>query len=509
MIRRLQALLVSLSMLFCMASTFASEEGLGSEDYTYVMMNIPYGDFYSSESVDEYYDAVSTATTTKFAGTTGLAKGTYNDGTDICGVVYPVAINTAVYEELKSSTLTENDDYYISEVLDSEPAAYKVVSYADEKYTFSAVTGATGDSSTLSLGEASTSSSYGDYMFELAGVLTADSVTIGETTGITIGGIILTDSDGKTYGMGMLENLWIGTRVTNAEIAISVPEGNGKTNHGGQAFKTFNLNGKTITSVKLITDVGIYTIEGNLTLPEYYSGEEETTAEITDATTLKISVPSAFTNPKVSVYYTSGRTSYYVAQDAEITDGTVALDGVLETETKYTVSISSDNYAPKTLSVTYGTPVSELMTDAQKETLNELIATGSVLVSGDASLTQLAAHIAEAETLLANEEATADEADELIGELEELIGLAPNNVKGITALYDNGAISYTVDYVSTDGNNLYVAIYDGSGTLVYISKESENTFTPSETGTYTIKAMLWNDMQPKCMAVETTVEYTE
>ncbi|MCD8222522.1 MAG: hypothetical protein LUD07_10170, partial [Clostridiales bacterium] len=111
------------------------------QDDVYVMMNIPYGDFYESEDVDYYFDVVSTATESKFLGTTGLAKGTYNDGTDILGVVYPVFISGEDYEALSDVVLSENDNYYIAEVLEEEPAAYKTLTYADGTYSFSEATG--------------------------------------------------------------------------------------------------------------------------------------------------------------------------------------------------------------------------------------------------------------------------------------------------------------------------------------------------------------------------------
>lgn len=57
-------------------------------------MNVPYTDFYAAYNltdkavwqVENGLDAVSTATTNKFKGTTGLAKGTYNNGKYIMGV---------------------------------------------------------------------------------------------------------------------------------------------------------------------------------------------------------------------------------------------------------------------------------------------------------------------------------------------------------------------------------------------------------------------------------------
>ena len=56
-------------------------------------MNVPYTDFYAAYNltdkavwqVENGLDAVFPATTNKFKGTTGLAKGTYNNGKYIMG----------------------------------------------------------------------------------------------------------------------------------------------------------------------------------------------------------------------------------------------------------------------------------------------------------------------------------------------------------------------------------------------------------------------------------------
>ena len=69
-------------------------------------MNVPYTDLYAAYDltdkavwqVEEGLDAVSTATTNKFKGTTGLAKGTYNNGKFIMGVTMAVAVPEGTYE---------------------------------------------------------------------------------------------------------------------------------------------------------------------------------------------------------------------------------------------------------------------------------------------------------------------------------------------------------------------------------------------------------------------------
>ena len=406
-----------------------------AEGVKYVVMNVPYTDFYRAMGMEEnYYDAVSTATTTKFKGTDGLAKGTYNDGTDILGVTYPVALSETDYQAMSQSQKTEGESYYFKDY-EGTPASYMTMTSNEGKYSFSADTVKENSADGLSVGNFSTTSSYGDYQIDLVGVLPQGAneepgAVIGELMNLSISGVILTTDDGKSYGMGMLENIWVGTRVQNVEVAWSVPEGNGLSNHGGVKFKTFDTNGKTLKEVKVITDQGIYTIACEQKLTPYYTGGETVTAEIADATTLNISVPADFQDAKVTVSYRQERTTIYVAENASITDGKVALEGVPETETQYTVTVSSSNYAAKSVNVTYGTSASDEgtgITDDQKTKLNEYITTGTALVEANPALTLLASHIQEAKELLNKQDATSAEAQELIGELGELIEEAQKN----------------------------------------------------------------------------------
>ena len=67
-------------------------------DYSYVLMNIPYDEFYKAELNENApaVDAVSSATMNKTRS--GLAAGSYHvnaDGSDITGVIYPVRVKTS------------------------------------------------------------------------------------------------------------------------------------------------------------------------------------------------------------------------------------------------------------------------------------------------------------------------------------------------------------------------------------------------------------------------------
>lgn len=423
----------------------------------YVTMNIPYRDFYEALGVqvdnkDYCYDAVTTATTRFFWSGSGVSKGTYchveKDAEDyvtggqILGVTYPVAISAEAYAELSQIQKTAEDPYYFTDCTET-PDSYMTLTYNKGTYSFSADTIKENSAKGLEVINFTTESDYGDYQFELQGLYTQKTVEgsdtaipgviIGDKTNLSISGIILTTDDGKHYGMGMLENNWVGTRREWVEVAWSVPEGNGLTNHGGAPFKTFDTNGKTLTEVKVITDQGLYAIGCNQPMAAFYSGAEPVEAKIADPQTLQISVPSAFQNPKVTVSYKSGRNVVNVAENAAITNNTVALDGILEAETAYSVKVASDNYPTKIIKVTYGTPAGSAgITDTQKTKLNTYISLGTALVNVDSDLSILNSHVQEAIELLAKEDATSAEAEELIGELEELIKEAQQKYPDVT-----------------------------------------------------------------------------
>lgn len=334
-------------------------------DTLYVRMNLPYADFYAAEGiapVGEQVDVISTATTSKFLGTNGLAAGTYNDGTNISGVVYPVALSLEDYNAVKELAV-ENGDYAIVGVV-SDPAAYMQAAVADGKISFELVA-EDKDSSGLSVGNFTTTSSYGSYQIDLTGVTPGSSIN-GED--LTIAGVILTTSDDETYAMYMLENIWVGTRVENVELAWSVLGAHEVyKNHGnGPAFYQYDMNGKTLTNVKIITDIGVYSIDCDLELTPYYEGE--ISAEATGATAVAVSgLPVDLEHGKVSVYYTegSGRNmkKIYLVENADLIDGSVTLAEAMEEGKEYTVYVTSDNYAQMTTTVTYTAPTAPGTTD--------------------------------------------------------------------------------------------------------------------------------------------------
>ena len=392
----------------------------------YATMNVPYTDFYAAYNltdkavwqVEDGLDAVSTATTNKFKGTDGLAKGTYNNGKYIMGVTMAVAVPEETYEALKAKNLTVNDNYYMTD-LDSAPAAFSTMTVnADGTYSFSKLQEASVSNKYLSVGDLDLNGGYGDYQVTLDGVGTKTGLKVGEneTVPYTLYGAILNTTAGKSYGMTCLENLWVGQKTPNVEIAWSIKEGQGlKRAHGkGDAYYQFSdMNGATLKSITLLTDLGTIEVpcgENGLELTKYYEGDLSGLkyAIDNDSTELSISgVPADLENVKISV-------SGGLATDAEIKDGKVTLSKAPEAGTTYTLTISSSNYPDITR--TMSTPiVKEQVTELQKWVDKAKAA------NGYESNADLKEHVAEAEEMIANKNAASADAAELIGELKEKV----------------------------------------------------------------------------------------
>ena len=392
------------------------------ESTKYVMMNVPYNAFYASYNltdksvwgVEEGVDAVSTATTNKFKGTTGLAKGTYNNGKYIMGVTIPVEVSAEDYEKLNSS-LTETNDYYFT-ILDKTPdACSKLTVNADGSYSFSKITDAKVTSQYLSVGDLELNGGYGDYQITIEGLGTKDGLKVGEdeTKEYTLYGAILNTEAGKSYGTTCLENIWVGTKTPNVEIAWSIKEGQGlRRAHGsGDLFYQFaDMNGAKLTSVTLITDLGTINVPCDVQLDKYYEGDLSQLSYSLENNSKELSIsgiPSDLEDVKISV---SGE----LATDKEVKDGKVELEKEPTAGVKYTITISSSNYPDITR--TTSTPITEEEKIELETWIDKAVQTNEYDENTD-----LKEHVKEAEDMLKNKEALSAEAEELISELKEKV----------------------------------------------------------------------------------------
>lgn len=443
----------------------------------YIMMNVPYNDFYAAYNltdkavweVEDGVDAVSTATTNKFKGTTGLAKGTYNNGKYIMGVTIPVEVSAEDYAKLNSSLTAENNYYFTT--LDQTPEAYsKLTVKADGTYSFSKISDAKVTNKYLSVDDLELNGSYGDYQITIDGLGTKDGLKVGEseTKAYTLYGAILNTDAGKSYGTTSLENIWVGTKTPNVEIAWSIKEGKGlKRAHGsGDPFYQFSdMNGAKLTSITLITDLGTIDVPCDVQLSKYYEGDlsKLSYALENDSKELSISgIPSDLKEVKISV-------SGGLATDQEVKNGKVELKKAPTAGTKYTITISSSNYPDITR--TTSTPITaDEKTELQKWIDKAEKATG---YEENADLKE---HVQEAKDMIENKETLSADAEELIGELKEKVKATYSSIEASATLKGTELnISLNDTELSALENPVYTLSYrQGRGMVTFAEGNLES-----------------------------------
>ena len=328
-----------------------------AEEYAYVTMNVPYDDFYKAEGVTAVngVDAVTSATMRKSRMNTadGLTAGTYyktaeDEKSDaIRGVVCTVRVAKSDLAKLNAS-LTEHDDYYYT-ALDSVPENYKELTVnKDGSYSFGKTTAAV-DTETLKDTAVTfkTSSKYGDYQMKFS---TNILEKIGRAYGATV-----TTTDGTSYAMRSLENVWNGKSL---ELAWSV--GFTTTAHGNPLVSDdyVSMMGKTIKSV------AFYTVDGKI-----YSLDCEQYVPVKFATT-NFAVENALadsgsTSVEMKDFPKDYKAEYQVtdaqgnaAEGLSVKDGKISWKGTAATG-KYTLTVSDKSGKYASYSTTF-----ELQTDA-------------------------------------------------------------------------------------------------------------------------------------------------
>lgn len=288
----------------------------------YVLMNIPYAEFYKAETTgnDTKVDAFTSATKNK-TRTKGLAGGSYHenaDGSKIDGITYAVKVDPSVdlskYKEVKdgdsveitvtnrgqttTTTLTGKDTLfenasYAYYPLTEAPANYKEVSVdADGNLVFSEVKGQEATKVEGVTAELSTESSYGDYELDLDGLPE-------EIKSDNVNAVVVKTTDGTAYGMRHLENIWRGNEIAWSTGFTSEVHG---CPTSSEHYKS--MMGKTIDSIEYYTTNGVYTMDiADIYVPVK---SETTKSEVADAditagkTTINVQLPDGF-DPEYSV----------------------------------------------------------------------------------------------------------------------------------------------------------------------------------------------------------------
>jgi len=288
----------------------------------YVLMNIPYAEFYKAETTgnDIAVDAFTSATKNK-TRTKGLAGGSYHenaDGSKIDGITYAVKVDPSVdlskYKEVKdgdsveitvtnrgqttTTTLTGKDTLfenasYAYYPLTEAPANYKEVSVdADGNLVFSEVKGQEATKVEGVTAELLTETSYGDYELNLDGLPE-------EIKSDNVNAVVVKTTDGTAYGMRHLENIWRGNEIAWSTGFTSEVHG---CPTSSEHYKS--MMGKTIDSIEYYTTNGVYTMDiADIYVPVK---SETTKSEVADAdiaagkTTINVQLPDGF-DPEYSV----------------------------------------------------------------------------------------------------------------------------------------------------------------------------------------------------------------
>lgn len=332
----------------------------------YVLMNIPYADFYKADGVTGA-DTVSSATKQKTRAS--LAAGSYHvnsDGSDITGVTFPVKIsdasvlgkytqvtdesevtittnikgkeNTVTYKGQDALFESASYSYYI---LSATPSYYKEATVnADGTFNFSEVKGEASKVKPLSdaTTEFKTSSNYGDYQLNIDGLPTSIN---------TVYGVVISTKEGSSYGLRHVENIW-----KKAKLAWStgfVTESHGSTLDSKDYVA---MMGQTIDKVTYYTDDGIYEIPMDQKVAKKFDGEVSV-ADIStksDTTSVVVSgLPSDFEEEyKVDgIGIDEDAYSVEIKTEGKTTTRTIKFKKAL-TKGRYTVTLSdrSGTYAP-------------------------------------------------------------------------------------------------------------------------------------------------------------------
>ena len=326
---------------------------------TYVLMNIPYDQFYAADVNNSVkVDAFTSATKNKVR-TAGLAGGSYhvdNTGNEITGVTFPVKVGEGVdlskYTKItdessvditvtnrgqtSTTTYTGKDALFESAsysyyTLSETPKYYKEVTLnADGSLSFGKTQGTAKTVSGVTP-ELTTQSSYGDYQLNLDGL----ENTISQS-GTQVYGVIISTKEGNDYGMRHLENIW---RVTELAWCTGFTSLVHNCPTSSEHYKS--MMGQHINKVTYYTSKGIYEVPvADLYVPKK-AGQ---TVKVADA---KVSAGEA--ELTVSDLPTDFSPEYKIAGlDFTVENGKIVFKNAKKGKYTLTVSDKNNNYADMT-----------------------------------------------------------------------------------------------------------------------------------------------------------------
>ncbi len=338
-----------------------------ADSSTYVLMNIPYAEFYAAElgAGDAAVDAVTSATLNK-PRTGTLAGGSYHvnaDGSDITGVIYPVLVTDpsvlAGLPEITDAASVEitvtNRGTETTTVYEGKDALFEAPSHAYYRLTEAPPLYKT---LTVDAGGAFVFSAVSGTATEVPGVTAAAGYNTHHNNFVEI----------ALSGLDFEENVSgaIVTLADGSQLALTHIEGIGRKTQICWAAPD-QVAGRTIKNVRFITTENIYSCDVDIPV-KLDAGE--VTAAFEDASTVTVTgLPSDIKNPAATVQTSVGRgeEATVIAEGAAVADGVIrtaepaaekAVEGGTEPQ-PYVIRITSDNYADISVTAEYALPEGE------------------------------------------------------------------------------------------------------------------------------------------------------
>lgn len=402
----------------------------------YVLMNIPYDEFYKADLNNNPVAVDATTSATKQKTRNTLAAGSYHadsEGDHINGVTFPVKVTDDFYDNNKGYTqitddskvdittnikgkvstttyegkkaLFESADYSYY-VLSEVPSYYKTATVGtDKKLSFGAVNGtktqiASGQVKT----KFKTKTKYGDYQLNLDGIKDA----MGFEDDDVVYGVIVSTDDNTDYAMRHVENIW-----KTEELAWSVgivTDSHGCTLSPGH-YKS--MVGKTIKNVTYYTSKGIFTLPVDYKVLEHAKDaavEAENAAVSAGKANLGVTLPDDFNSEyavtdakgnevkgfKVTEENLASAVSTYAASYTQTKKLVITYPKNAE-NTEYTLTVSdrSKKYAPITTTF-------ELYAEAVSAAYNNDATAPKLVVADGASAAQFADFIGKIKSVNVN-----------------------------------------------------------------------------------------------------------
>ncbi len=405
----------------------------------YVLMNIPYDEFYKADLNNNPVAVDATTSATKQKTRNTLAAGSYHadaEGEHINGVTFPVKVSDDFYDNNNGYTQIKDDSKvdittnmkgkvstttyegkkalfesadYSYYVLSEVPSYYKTATVVtvgtDKKLSFGAVNGtktqiASGQVKT----KFKTKTKYGDYQLNLDGIKDA----MGFEDDDVVYGVIVSTDDNTDYAMRHVENIW-----KTEELAWSV--GIVTDSHGctlsPEHYKS--MVGKTIKNVTYYTSKGIFTLPVKYKVLEHVKDSKanvENAAVSAGKTNFGVALPDDF-NAEYAVTDAKGKkvegfkvteeslasaTSTYAASYTQNKKLVITYPNDAENK-EYTLTVSDKNnkYAPITTTF-------ELYAEAVSAAYNNDATAPKLVVADGATAAQFADFIGKIKSVNVN-----------------------------------------------------------------------------------------------------------